>query len=275
MAVRLFEGKEHASSYWRYRVAPSEELLNKVLGFLKRNTDSPCLELAVDVGCGSGQGTVLLAQHFTKVVGTDISPAQLEQAVKHSSAPNISYRECPAEELPFEDGTVDLVTVMSAFHWFDHSRFLQEADRILKPRGCLAILNYSLDIELSYGDCTKELKKISREYHDILQSHRHAYLGPGSKVLYEQTYNSLSYPVKEWVPCFWVRQIVPLSRYLGMMESFSCFQLLLQKDPEAAHRLSQDMTQRLLSAMKVTSTETEVTMGVCYFYFQACKPSAE
>ncbi|XP_072541374.1 uncharacterized protein [Salminus brasiliensis] len=274
MAVRLFEGKDHASSYQKYRVSPSEELLSRVLTFLRRNTDSPC-QLAVDVGCGSGQGTTLLALHFTQVVGTDISPAQLEQAVKHSSAPNISYRECPAEELPFEDASVDLVTVMSAFHWFDHSRFLQEADRILRPKGCLAILNYTVDIALSYGDCNEELKNICNEYHDILQSHRHAYIGPGSQALYEQTYNSLPYPVKEWEPCFWVRQQVPLSRYLGLMKSFSCYQLLLQKNPEEASRLSQNITQRLLSAMKVTSTETEVTMAVRYFYLLACKPSAE
>lgn len=49
-------------------------------------------ELAVDVGCGSGQGTVLLAKHFASVVGTDISPAQVEVALQHAQEPNITYR---------------------------------------------------------------------------------------------------------------------------------------------------------------------------------------
>lgn len=49
-------------------------------------------ELAVDVGCGSGQGTVLLAKHFASVVGTDVSPAQLELALQHADEPNITYR---------------------------------------------------------------------------------------------------------------------------------------------------------------------------------------
>lgn len=49
-------------------------------------------ELAVDVGCGSGQGTLLLAKHFASVVGTDVSPAQLEMAVQHAKEPNITYR---------------------------------------------------------------------------------------------------------------------------------------------------------------------------------------
>lgn len=49
--------------------------------------------LAVDVGCGSGQGTVLLAPYFTKVVGTDVSPAQLEMALTNNkNPPNVSYR---------------------------------------------------------------------------------------------------------------------------------------------------------------------------------------
>lgn len=74
-----------------------------------------------------------------------------------------TQRESPAEELPFEDGSVDLVTAMSAFHWFDHSRFLQEAHRVLKPNGCLAVLNYTMDMELSYGDCSETLNHICNE----------------------------------------------------------------------------------------------------------------
>lgn len=74
-----------------------------------------------------------------------------------------TQRESPAEELPFEDGSVDLVTTMSAFHWFDRSRFLQEAHRVLKPHGCLAILNYTLNMELSYGDCSETLNHICKE----------------------------------------------------------------------------------------------------------------
>uniref|UniRef100_A0A4W5Q3Z0 Methyltransferase domain-containing protein n=1 Tax=Hucho hucho TaxID=62062 RepID=A0A4W5Q3Z0_9TELE len=49
-------------------------------------------DLAVDVGCGLVQGTVLLAPHFSSVVGTDVIPAQLRLALEHATAPNISYR---------------------------------------------------------------------------------------------------------------------------------------------------------------------------------------
>lgn len=49
-------------------------------------------DLAVDVGCGSGQGTVLLGPYFSRVVGTDVSPAQLRMAQLNSNPANVSYR---------------------------------------------------------------------------------------------------------------------------------------------------------------------------------------
>lgn len=149
----------------------------------------------MDVGCGSGQGTELLAPYFLTVVGIDISRAQLATADAEEHAPNVCYRykthyysnninntlacfvifiqhclaicfsirESPAEDLPFEDESTDLVTSFSAAHWFDHPRFLREADRILRPGGCLALLSYTMDFELEYGDKTPKLNEICQE----------------------------------------------------------------------------------------------------------------
>lgn len=73
-------------------------------------------------------------------------------------------RECAAEQLPLNDGSADLVTAMSAFHWFDRPLFLQEAHRILKPGGCLALLNYTMEMELSYpGCCSQALNQVCKE----------------------------------------------------------------------------------------------------------------
>lgn len=272
MAHRLFEGKEHAASYWKYRVSPSAELIEKILTFVQEKKGLP-FELAVDVGCGSGQGTVLLANHFSTVVGTDISPAQLEVAMEHTTAQNITYRQCPAENLPIGDSSVDLLTAMSAFHWFDRPHFLQEANRILKPRGCLALLNYTMDMELEYGDCCyNTLNGVCKEFYAALMPYRSPHLGACSMGLYRQTYEALPYTEKEWQECMRVRTPMTVSNYMGMMESFSTYQALLQKDPEEARRLSKRILQRLLTVMGVTSSDTEVVVGVKYFYLLACKP---
>ena len=47
--------------------------------------------------------------------------------------------EAPAEDLPFADGSFQLITVALALHWFDRSRFLAEARRVLEPSGWLVI----------------------------------------------------------------------------------------------------------------------------------------
>ena len=50
------------------------------------------LEAAVDVGCGSGQSTPLVAQYFKTVTGLDISKAQLDEAIKKNDLPNVHYK---------------------------------------------------------------------------------------------------------------------------------------------------------------------------------------
>ncbi|XP_024144645.1 trans-aconitate 3-methyltransferase isoform X2 [Oryzias melastigma] len=270
MAVRLFEGKDHAASYLRYRVSP-RELITRIMDFMEKQTPKQ-YNLAVDVGCGSGQGTVLLAQHFTKVVGTDVSPAQLEMASTNTNPPNVSYRECPAEELPFANGEVDLVTAMTAAHWFDRQRFIQEADRVLRPGGCLALLSYSLNMKLEFGDVSDTLNDICEEFYAALLPFRSSYLGLSSMKIYFDLFNSCSYPDKEWNECFPVRRTVTLGEYIGMVQTFSSYERLKRKDPAEAERLSNYIQNKLLSAMTTSSLDTEVTMIVHYFYWLARKP---
>ncbi|XP_076018044.1 putative methyltransferase DDB_G0268948 [Genypterus blacodes] len=275
MAHRLFEGKEHAASYWKYRISPSHHLIEKVLDFLEKHRGRP-FNLAADVGCGSGQGTLLLAKHFVSVVGTDVSPAQVEVALTHGKAPNITYKQCAAEQLPLADGSVDLLTAMSAFHWFDRPRFLQEAHRVLKPRGCLALLNYTVDMEISYADCCSHtLNEVCKEFYAALQPYRSPHIGRSSIELYQEAYRSIPYPDKEWHECLWVTKPMPLSSYMGLIESFSSYQTMLRDDAQKATKLSEDISQRLLSVMGVTSTDTEVEVSVKYFCLLACKPEEE
>lgn len=272
MAHRLFEGKEHAASYWRYRISPSAQLMQQVFDFAEKQS-APPFELAVDVGCGSGQGTLLLAKRYASVVGTDVSPAQIEVALQHAAQPNVTYKRCVAEDLPLADGSVDLLTAMSAFHWFDRARFLQEAHRVLKPRGCLALINYTIDMELSYPDCCSDtLNQICKEFYAALQPYRSPHLGQSSINLYREAFESITYPDKEWKECVWDRKTMTLSSFMGLVESFSSYQALLRKDPQKAVALSQDICHRLMSAMDVTSAETEVEVAVKYFFLLARKP---
>lgn len=70
---------------------------------------------------------------------------------------------CPAEELPFPAGSVDVLTAFTAAHWFDVPRFMREAQRVLRPGGCLAISTYTVDMSLRHGDCSEKLTRVFRE----------------------------------------------------------------------------------------------------------------
>lgn len=111
---------------------------------------APNKQLAVDVGCGNGQLTQLLANHFSTVVGLDPSADQIANAVPHV---RILYRCAPAERLPVPDGVASLVTAAQAAHWFDLPAFYGEVRRTGIPGGVLALISYGvLKLDSSLDD---------------------------------------------------------------------------------------------------------------------------
>ena len=98
-----------------------------------------------DLGAGDGTFSLLLAQSATRVIAVDSSAKMLEvgreQAQRHGIE-NIEFRPGDMEELPIEDRAVDLVFFSQSLHHALHpARALQEAARILRPGGRIAILD--------------------------------------------------------------------------------------------------------------------------------------
>ena len=84
MEYRLFEGRDHAVIYDKTRPTYPEELIKFIVDFVQEKDGPKCCDgLAIDVGCGSGQSTKLLAKHFHQVIGQDISEAQISQVVSY------------------------------------------------------------------------------------------------------------------------------------------------------------------------------------------------
>ena len=100
---------------------------------------APGRDLAWDCATGNGQAAVQLASHFARVLATDASAAQLANAAAH---PRVTYCVAAEDASGAADGSVDLVTVAQAAHWFDLRRFHAEVRRVLKPRGVIAIWCY-------------------------------------------------------------------------------------------------------------------------------------
>ncbi len=133
MLVNPFAVPGAARLYARHRPdlsAPVVEILRRAL--------PPCVALAADVGCGTGQSARALRALADRVLGIDAVPEMLEEAAPE---PGVEYRLGEAEALPLADGECGLVAVGFALHWFGRDGFLAEARRVLAPGGVLAAWN--------------------------------------------------------------------------------------------------------------------------------------
>lgn len=104
----------------------------------------PKIKIA-DLGAGEGVLSQLLAQHADAVYCIDNSPKMVEfgsELARKNNIENLYYTLGDIEQVPLEDGSVDLVLLSQALHHAQHpKRAIQEAFRILKPAGKIVILD--------------------------------------------------------------------------------------------------------------------------------------
>lgn len=99
----------------------------------------------LDLGCGGGHASFHAAAYADHIVAYDLSRAMLDVVAAGAvdrGLCNIATRQGRAEELPFADGSFDLVVSRySAHHWRDVPRSLAEAVRVLRPGGRCIIMD--------------------------------------------------------------------------------------------------------------------------------------
>lgn len=99
---------------------------------------------ALDVATGGGHTALFLARQGWRVTAGDIAPRMLENARKLAAEAGytIETQLFPAEEIPFPDASLDLVTVRVAPHHFSSPpRFIAEVSRVLKPGGHFVLID--------------------------------------------------------------------------------------------------------------------------------------
>ncbi len=105
----------------------------------------------IDLGCGNGTQTRFLADHFARVIGTEISPAAIQISQTKNAAPNASYRVldvlCPddAQALHEEIGDANLYmrAVLHQLSPADHATAIQSIERLLGRSGILYLVELS------------------------------------------------------------------------------------------------------------------------------------
>src|SRR5580704_11527669 len=142
-------------------------------------------ERILDLGCGSGWATRLLArmvgegpQGFGQVVGVDISDEMVRQARSASKDfDNVMFVVGSAAKIPWEENFFDKVLSVESFYYYpDQERALAELFRVMAPHGRLFILmNLYKDnpYSLQWVDKLKVPVHVrsSAEYVELLKRH--------------------------------------------------------------------------------------------------------
>jgi SAM-dependent methyltransferase len=171
-----------AAAYARYRPRYPADLFDWLAALAPRGS------VAWDCGTGNGQAATALADRMRQVVATDPSEAQLREAERHV---RVHYSAMTAERAALAGGSVGLVTVAQAVHWFDLPRFYAEVRRVLVPGGVVALWSYALG---TFGH--PELDAAIACFYGVTVGP----FWPAERALVEAGYGSLDFPFEEIAP---------------------------------------------------------------------------
>lgn len=94
----------------------------------------------LDMACGTGYGTALLARAASLAVGLDISPAAIRDARQRYTTNGVRYQVGDCYDLPFEPGSFDVVVANEMIeHVDDHDALMAEVRRVLVPGGLFLV----------------------------------------------------------------------------------------------------------------------------------------
>lgn len=193
---------------------------------------APDSELAVDVGCGNGQLTHQLAEHFSRVIGMDPSADQLVHAAARG---NLSYLYAPAESLPLPDRCASLITAAQAAHWFDLPAFYAEVRRVATPGAAVALVSYGvlrLDGDLGASFETFYWQEIGPYW-------------PAERKLVDSGYATLDFPFEPIaLPALQIRLDWNLEQFLGYLSTWSAVRRAREAGKEdVLQRFASDLAQ--------------------------------
>jgi len=126
---------EYADRLWgwdtpagRLRAERRAELLVRE-GRIEKGTD------LLELGCGTGVFSLMLAETGANITAVDISSDLLEKAKQKSSFGNIRFELADAEDLPFDKDSFDVIAGCTVLHHLELEPVLRQIKRVLRPNG--------------------------------------------------------------------------------------------------------------------------------------------
>ncbi|MDR1663561.1 MAG: class I SAM-dependent methyltransferase [Clostridiales bacterium] len=145
-----------------------------MLSFLRSSVRDNGFETILDIGCGVGSVTRLIAGFFDKsqIIGVDISREMLNKA-DNIRMPNLRYVLADASGLPFEKSTVSCAVLINSWHLMrDRTAVVNELRRVLAPNGTVMVVGIERD-KLKYEFFHQQLPNFHKkdyQQHDSLDS---------------------------------------------------------------------------------------------------------
>jgi ubiquinone/menaquinone biosynthesis C-methylase UbiE len=221
----LFGHSGQAEMYRNFRPIYTPAIVENVLANVRER------DIYIDVACGSGQLTHLLAPHFKKATGIDRSFEQLSNATVdgESKGSNLTFTPGSAFALPLEANSVDLVTVAQGLHWLlPYEAFFGEVDRVLKPGGTFTAVGYAFP-QLVNRRCNESSMHF---YVDILGARKK----PGDEGCFWDTnrptidcyYSDIPFPSTTKTSMLPNTVKISVSHYINYLKTLSAYRTLLR-----------------------------------------------
>lgn len=139
MKFTLLLRKQHYADIYDYaRPQIPDEAISRICSYLPRQP-----QCVVDLGCGTGLSCEKWRHCCEEVIGVDIRPDLLSIAQQKRRL-GLRFLCADASSACLPEGCADIVICAQAFHWMNTPEPLQQIDRILRPSGVFAILDYEI-----------------------------------------------------------------------------------------------------------------------------------
>ena len=180
------EKRENTQDYWNNSAPGYSETIKKEL---ERDEKTIWTEIIMenapeipeggrlkilDIGCGPGFFSIIMAKQGHDVTGVDVTPNMLEEARANAAAQGVSpeFRQMDSHEPDFADNTFDLI-ISRNVTWtlYAPEKAYAEWKRILKPGGRLLLFDGNWYIHMfdkeSYDRLFADVRKYREEHGDI------------------------------------------------------------------------------------------------------------
>jgi ubiquinone/menaquinone biosynthesis C-methylase UbiE len=136
---------EEKSPWWAEHIHRYYSVIEKMTG----------TEIVLDIACGTGFGSNMLAEKASRVIGGDIDSSIIALNKKEWQRNNLDFQILDATQLPFEDETFDiLVSFETIEHSKEYDAMLNEFKRVTKPGGLLFISTPNIYVNSPSGIVT-------------------------------------------------------------------------------------------------------------------------